>query len=62
MIDMERVDAVAVAAPVALTGQGAPQPAGVVLTSGKLTFLAVVAVLLLGVAFGAGVLVGKYVL
>jgi hypothetical protein len=62
---MERVDAVAIAAP-APHGSG-PNPSlaappGIVLSPGKVTILAVIGVLLLGIAFGAGVLVGKYVL
>ena len=65
MIDMERVDAVAVAAPVP-PGSAVPEvsgtPPGLVLSSGKLTLLAVAAVLLLALAFVGGVLVGKYVL
>lgn len=61
---VERLDKVAVAAP-APPGMLTPLPAsapGVVLTPGKMTFLAVVGVLLLGIAFAAGVVVGKYVL
>ena len=59
---IERIGGVAVAAPAPMGATGPASPAGPVLTSGRLTVLAVVVVLLLGVAFGAGVLVGKYVL
>jgi hypothetical protein len=61
-LPIERVDSVAVAAP-APPGMVTPAtPAGLVLTPNRMTILAVVAVLLLGVAFGVGVLVGKFVL
>jgi hypothetical protein len=65
MLDIERMDAVAVAAP-APPGSSPSQvvipPPGIVLSTGKMTLLAVIAILLLGIAFGAGVLMGKYVL
>ncbi len=57
---IERVDSVVMAAP-APPGMMTPAvaPQGVLLTPGRMTILVVGIVLLLGVAFGAGVLVGK---
>jgi hypothetical protein len=52
----ERLDAAAAAAALA------PTPAGIVLSPGKATVFMVIAVLAMALAFGAGVLVGKFLL
>lgn len=65
LIDIDRVDEVAVSTPAPPGSRPAPvvlaRP-GIVLSPGKATLLAVIVVLLLGIAFGGGVLVGKFVL
>ena len=54
--------AIASPAPTGLTAPPPPTPGGVVLSQGRLATVVVVAVLLLGLAFLGGVLVGKYLL
>jgi hypothetical protein len=54
--EMAHLEPAGAAAPVAA------QPPGIVLSPTKATVLTVVAVLALGLAFGAGVLVGKFLL
>lgn len=58
---MERVDAVAVAAP-ARASSRTPTSAGIVLSTKHLTLLAIAAALILGLVFAGGVLVGKFAL
>lgn len=65
LIDIDRVDEVVVAPPAPPGGKpamGIPSPTGIVLSPSKATLLAVIAVLLIGIAFGGGVLVGKFLL
>src|SRR5262245_58215370 len=59
---MERVDAVAVAAPAPMSPLAPLPGGGVFLSTRQLTLLAIAAALLLGLVFAAGVLVGKFVL
>jgi hypothetical protein len=54
--------AIASPAPTGLTAPGSAVPGGLVLSQGRLAMVTVVAVLLLGLAFLGGVLVGKYLL
>jgi hypothetical protein len=62
MLPMERVDDVAVAAPAPMRPMAPLPVGGLVVPPGRLTTLAVIAALVLGLSFAAGVLVGKFIL